>query len=103
MIYRQGWRQTSKAVIEGIPAELLHMTEVFPMSAVVRNSSACFANTYLVATESVPGDDTSSVYNHLCNACLLHLETDKPKNPLSVEAVFASKTPRVSGVQCQQS
>lgn len=38
MIYKQGWRQIGKAVIEGIPEELPHMTEVLPMPALVRNS-----------------------------------------------------------------
>lgn len=37
MTYKQGWRQTGKAAIEGIPGELILMTEAFPMPALVRS------------------------------------------------------------------
>ena len=68
MIYKQGWRQTGKAVIEGIPGELLHMTQVFPMPAIVRNSlDSLFANTYPLAIESVFfGDGSSPAENESC-------------------------------------
>lgn len=85
MIYKQGWRQTGKAVIEGIPEELLSHDRSISYTCYCQKFLRQFALQICIHCPlnlSSLGMTPVHLKLELNNTCPLHLETSKVKDPL---------------------